>query len=113
MPYIIDWNGNTISTTPTEALWSNKGGQFKSVDGKSTYFPLPIAYRSAINIVGSFTVTPQFRNRADMLANMMYNSVDYWWLVYWINGIIDPFASLNTGDVLLIADISQVNALLK
>ena len=113
MPYIINWNGDTISTVPTEALWSNKGGIFKPAKGKLTYFPLPIAYRSAISIVGSFTVTAQFKNRADMLANMMYGSVDYSWLVLWINGILDPFASLNIGDVLLIADITMVNALLK
>jgi len=113
MSYVIDWNGNTLDASLNEALWSNKGGVFVPKLGTATYFPLPIAYRSGIPIVGSFTVTPPFRNRADLIAKHSYNNEDYWWLVYWINGILDPFNSLNTGDVLLVADISSINALLK
>lgn len=112
MPYIIDWDGNTISSSSKEALWSNKGGMFKPAGGKLTYFPLPLAYKSAIPVIGTFTITAQYKNRPDLIAKHLYQSEDYWWLVYWFNGILDPFKSLNVGDTILVADISSVNSLL-
>jgi hypothetical protein len=113
MPLIIDWNGNTITTAATESLWSNKGGLFTSSKGVLTYFPLPLAYRSAIPVTGKFKIPAAYQDRADLIAKYLYQSEDYWWLVYWMNGIIDPFASLKTGDTILVADIKRVNSLLK
>ena len=113
MPLVNDWNGRIISATPTEAMWSTRGGTFTSAKGVATYFPLPMAYRSAIPVVGKFTIPAAYANRADLIARELYQSEDYWWLVLWINGITDPFAALQTGDTLLIADLKTVNSLLK
>lgn len=113
MPLINDWNGNIISSTSTDSMWSNKGGLFKSSKGVLTYFPLPLAYRSAIPIAGKFVIPAAYQNRADLIAKQLYQSEDYWWLVYWINGISDPFASLKAGDTILVADISSINSILK
>lgn len=113
MPLIADWNGNVLSTSSSEATWSNKGGIFKSSHGIMTYFPLPIAYRKAIPVVGTFIVPAAYKNRADLVAKHLYQSEDYWWLVFWMNGIIDPFAALNPGDSILVADLTSVNAILK
>lgn len=112
MPLVIDWAGNTVNTTKTEAYWSTKGGTFTPIKGNPTYFPLPIAYRSAIPVIGTYSIPAQYKNRADLIAKQLYQSEDYWWLVYWMNGILDPFATLNPGDTLLIADIRTINSLL-
>lgn len=113
MPLITDWNGNTIASTSSEAVWSNKGGLFRSSKGVLTYFPLPMAYRSAIPVVGTFTVPAAYANRADLVAKYLYQSEDYWWLVFWMNGITDPFSALKAGDTVLIADLRSVNSMLK
>ena len=113
MPLLNDWNGNIISTTSTEAMWSNKGGIFRSSRGVLTYFPLPMAYRSAVPVVGKFVIPMAYKNRADLIAKHLYQSEDYWWLVFWMNGINDPFASLRTGDTILVADLHTINSMLK
>lgn len=112
MPLITNWNGTAISTSESNSYWSNKGGLFSPSKGQATYFPLPAAYRSAIKIVGKYTVPPSQKNRPDMIAYQLYGSEDYWWLVLWMNNLTDPFSSLNIGDTILIADLTDVNSLL-
>lgn len=112
MGLITDWNGNVIQAPSSEALWSNKGGIFTPNNSYSTYYPLPSAYRTAIPIVGTYIIPTQFENRADLIANAVYGSEDYWWLIFWFNGIIDPFSTLVAGTELLLADITTVNSLL-
>lgn len=112
MPLVVNWNGTTIKTTPTQQYWSNKGGNFTSKKGITTYFPLPLAYRTAISIAGTYTVPKEFEDRPDLIARAMYQSEDYWWLVYWFNGIVDPFSGPKMNDVLLIADINQITSML-
>jgi hypothetical protein len=109
MGFITDWNGNVIQSPTPESLWSNKGGIFTPAGRYVTYFPLPSAYRTAIPIVGTYIIPAYFENRADLIANALYASEDYWWLVYWFNGILDPFASLTAGTEILVADIVSVN----
>lgn len=112
MPLIVNWAGDAISTSSMDANWSNKGGTFTSKRGIKTYFPLPMSYNSAILVRGYYTVPAQFANRADMIAKYLYGSEDYWWLVFWMSGIIDPFTGPKIGDVITIADINQVTSLL-
>jgi hypothetical protein len=112
MPLVVNWAGTTLQTTPTQQYWSNKGGTFTAANGIKTYFPLPVAYRTAISAVGTYTVPKEYENRPDLIANVLYKSTDYWWLIYWFNGIVDPFSGPLVNDVLLIADINQVTSLL-
>lgn len=112
MSFITNWNGDVIQTPVSSALWSNKGGMFTPANSYTTYYPLPSAYRTAIPITGTYTIPAQFENRADLIANAIYGSEDYWWLVFWFNGIVDPFSTLTTGTVLLLADITTVNSIL-
>ena len=112
MSLITNYNGDVVQAPSASSLWSNKGGIFTPSNSYSTYYPLPSYYRTAIPTAGTYIIPPQFENRADLIANHIYGSEDYWWLVYWFNGIIDPFASLTTGTELLIADITTVNSTL-
>lgn len=113
MSFIVDWNGSVVSPAVPSALWSTKGGVFTSKIGINTYFPLPMSYAASIPIVGTFTVTAAEKNRADLIAKQLYDSEEYWWLVYWMNGIIDPFAALNVGDKINIADLTVLQTMVK
>ena len=105
-----DFNGNVISSSTPDSLWSNKGGIFTSYKGIKSYFPLPMFYRTQIPTIGSFIVTTEYQYRADLLARKLYGSEDYWWLIFWMSGIIDPFSGPKTGDIILIADINKLNS---
>ena len=37
--------------------------------------------------------------------------VDYWWLIFWMSGIVDPFSGPKIGDIVLIADLNSLNSL--
>ena len=113
MGLVINWNGNTVTTADQDALWSTKGAKFTSRIGINTYFPLPIKYSQNIPVIGRYTVTAATRDRADLIARELYGSEEYWWLVYWMNGITDPFAALNVGDAIFIADINTIRAMVK
>jgi hypothetical protein len=113
MGLIVNWNGDTVSSEDSSALWSFRGANFTSKIGVKTYFPLPMKYSSSVPVVGKYTVTASTKDRADLIARELYGSEEYWWLVYWINGIIDPFAALNVGDTLLIADISVITSMVR
>ena len=112
MTFIVNWNGDVVKSPPTTSLWSNKGGIFTPAKKYSTYFPLPSAYRTAIPTVGVYVVPTQFADRPDLIANHLYFAAEYWWLVLWFNGIIDPFAPIPSGTQLLVADIKTVHSLL-
>lgn len=113
MSFAINWNGQIIKPADQNALWSTKGGQFVSRIGITTYFPLPMSYASTIPVIGKYIVTAATKDRPDLIARELYQSEEYWWLVYWMNGITDPFSALNVGDILLIADISVIKSMVK
>ena len=112
MQLIVDWAGNTKQTTSSKMLWSSKGGLFTSTKGVSTYFPLPLKYRGAVTVIGTHKVTPSQEGRPDLLAKYLYDNEDYWWLIYWMSGIIDPFSGPKAGEIIYIADLAQIDTLL-
>ena len=112
MPLVINWAGDSIKTSDPESYWSTKGGLFTSASGIKTYFPLPMYYRNAISSKGIYVVPFEYAGRPDLIARELYGSEDYWWLVFWMSGIIDPFSGPSNGDKILIADINQIISVL-
>ena len=112
MSLITNFNGDVLQSPSASALYSNKGGIFTSIRNHNTYYPLPSAYRTAIPITGTYVIPKAFENRADLIANTLYGSEDYWWLVFWFNGMVDPFQNLTVGTIILVADITSVNSVL-
>lgn len=112
MSLITNWAGDVIQSPSASALYSNKGSIFMPIGKHATYYPLPSAYRTAISTVGTYVIPKMFENRPDLIANTLYGSEDYWWLVYWFNGMVDPFQNLTVGTVILVADITSVNSVL-
>ena len=113
MSFIVNWAGTVTKSPDASTLWSNQGSTFTPAKNYPTYFPLPSAYRSAISAVSSYTVPTQQANRPDLIATTLYGAEEYWWLVLWFNGFLDPFTTVPAGTVLLVADLTAVNSVLK
>ena len=107
----INWDGTVTQFPSQRDFWSSTGGTFKGASGESTYFPLPMAYRSTIPTVGYYTVPIKYEHRADLIAKELYSTEDLWWLVYWASGITDPF-KLVTGTSIRVVDLIELKRLL-
>lgn len=108
MAVITDWNGNVVIPNDPSKEWSQRGGIFNSAINIRTYFPIPSAYRNLIGQAGIHVVTAEEENRPDILAKNLYNSEDYWWLIYWMNGVLDPFSGPKAGNTIIIANLTDV-----
>lgn len=51
------------------------------------------------------TVPPEYAHRPDLIASVWLGSTEYWWQIMIINGIFDPFESLNRGDPILLPKV--------
>lgn len=113
MPVIFNWDGSIQqAATPTKER-TNKGGLFSGVRGATTYFPVAPAYRKLVPIIGYYKVPNNFADRPDLIAAQLYQSTDLWWVIYWSNGIIDPFGRPKAGETINIIDIDSLLKLLK
>lgn len=112
MPVILQWDGSFLEApTPTKER-TNKGGLFSGIRGEATYFPVAPAYSELLDTVGYYKVPPHFADRPDLIANHLYQSPDYWWVIYWSNKILDPFGRPAAGEVLRVIDIAKLKDLL-
>ena len=111
MPLNVNWNGDIIESPASENLRTQITGTFTSMNGITTYFPLPMSFASSVPIIGKYRVSSAYVNRPDLIAQELYSSSDLWWLVYWSNGTIDPFTGPIAGDILNIIDIVKFRSL--
>ena len=112
MTFVANWNGDVVVSPDSTKLWSSQGGVFSPASNYPTYYPLPSAYKNAIAVSGTYTVPYMYANRPDLIAYNVYGAEEYWWLVLWFNGLIDPFSAIPAGTVLLVADLSSVTSVL-
>lgn len=56
----------------------------------------------------SYRVSEQDILRPDLISYVNYNTKDYWWLILFYNGIVDPFSELEVGDLLYIPNLIDV-----
>lgn len=113
MPVIFNWDGSINQAADSTKERTTTGGQFKGVHGITTYFPPASAYSSLIPVIGYYSVPPNYADRPDLIANYLYGSPDYWWVIYWSNNIIDPFGRPASGETISIIDINSLSTLLK
>lgn len=50
-------------------------------------------------------VPPGYEHRADLLANLFYDTPTLDWLICWANNVNDPFEQLNVGDTIKILQL--------
>lgn len=53
----------------------------------------------------SYRISEQDILRPDLISENNYNTKDYWWLILFYNGIVDPFTELEVGDLLFIPNL--------
>jgi len=65
-----------------------------TVDGVQERDPLTLNYRDfePIRAMGTHEVTTDEVNRAYLVAYQEYSSVNLWWFVLAVNGVVDPWA---------------------
>ena len=113
MPVIVNWDGSIAQPPSPSKERTNKGGQFSGVRGETTYFPVASAYRQLVPVVGYYKVPNNYADRPDLIADHLYKSTDYWWVVLWSNNIIDPFGRPGAGEMINVIDINTLLSLLQ
>lgn len=111
MAVIINWNGDIIKSSEPTKERSNQGGMFTSAKNIKTYYPIAPMYSSLLPTTGVYKVPPHYAEKPALIANDIYGSEDYWWVIFWSNKIIDPFGRPYTGELLRIIDIQSLNKL--
>ena len=112
MPVIFNWDGSQMQPSSPNKERTNKGGVFIGSKNKPTYFPLASTYSSLLPTTGYYVVPPKYADRPDLIANELYQSTDYWWVILWSNDIIDPFGRPSAGETIRIIDIITLENLL-
>jgi len=46
--------------------------------------------------------------RPDLISYAVYGTVDYWWIILFVNDIDDPLTEIVAGDVLTIPNIADI-----
>ena len=112
MPVIFNWDGSINQPSSPTKERTNTGGRFKGVHGISTYFPPAGAYSKLVPVVGYYSVPTNFADRPDLIANFLYGSSDYWWVIFWSNKITDPFGRPAANETINVIDINALSKLL-
>ena len=112
MPVILKWDGSMLQQPDPTKERTSQGALFQGVHGITTYFPPAGAYSALVPVTGYYSVPPNFADRPDLIANFIYGSTDYWWVIFWSNQITDPFGRPRAGEVINIIDIKSLNNLL-
>jgi hypothetical protein len=55
--------------------------------------------------ISFYQVTGADLMRPDMISYKNYGTVNYWWIILFINGIADPFYDMHVGDILIIPSL--------
>lgn len=46
-----------------------------------------------------------FEHRPDLISDLFYGTVGYWWLLMLVNGVSDPNEGFNVNDLILIPEL--------
>lgn len=53
-------------------------------------------------------ITQEYLLRPDLISSKVYGTPDLWWVVYEMNGIIDPLFDLKIGQIIRVPSLSRV-----
>jgi len=80
--------------------------EFDYLDNNLSYFRMNYP-------VGQYLVTSKDLLRPDLISYTVYNSVEYWWIICYVNQILNPFTDLIPGMKLTIPSMYDLYAFLK
>ena len=68
-----------------------------------------LEYGNTINSLASLGSVEKFipagyEHRPDLISNLFFDTPNYWWAVMELNGLSDPFESLNVNDRVMLPD---------
>jgi hypothetical protein len=69
-----------------------------------------------ITITGAeakYNVPPEFEHRPDLISKRFYGTVDFWWAIMQVNGVLLPIRDLRAGITIIIPDIAEVTEALE
>ena len=55
-----------------------------------------------------YRVVSEDVGRLDLISFKVYNTVDYWWLIGYVNSVENVFVDINVGDVYIIPNLQDV-----
>ncbi len=112
MSLITNWDGSVlIPSNPTNDR-TTQLGSFLSIKNINTYYPLPSAYSNLVSTISFYKVPPKYAGRPDLIAAEVYGDAALWWVIFWANSIVDPFARPYVDEVINIIDIQSLKKLL-
>lgn len=112
MPVIINWDGSISSVQDPNKERTALGGLFTDSKNIKTYFPIAPIYSSLLPTISVYKVPPHYAEKPALIALDIYGSSDWWWVIYWSNGIIDPFGRPAANEILRVIDIQELQNLL-
>jgi hypothetical protein len=112
MSLITKWDGSILVPANSSNERTTKLGTFSAINNITTYYPVPSAYSELLSVVSLYKVPAKFGGRPDLIALDVYGDAAFWWIIFWANGIVDPFARPTVGEIINIIDISQMKQLL-
>lgn len=56
-----------------------------------------------------FMISESNAGRLDIISWLSYQTVDYWWVIGYFNGIVNPFYELTPGRIIRIPDKSTID----
>jgi hypothetical protein len=112
MSLTTKWDGSISTPTNSANERTTKLGTFLGINKVTTYYPVPSAYSELLNVTSLYKVPAKFGGRPDLIAQDVYGDASLWWVIFWANGIVDPFARPAADEVISIIDIAQMKQLL-
>lgn len=107
----VNWNGDIIKSSEPTKERSTLGGMFTSAKNIQTYYPLAPIYSRLLPTINIYKVPPHYAEKPGLIAKELYGSEDYWWVIFWSNGVIDPFGRPYTGELIRVINIQDLNNL--
>lgn len=55
-----------------------------------------------------YTIQYDEIQRPDIISIRNYSKIDYWWIILYVNEIVDPFNELQEGDIIRIPNVKDI-----
>lgn len=65
-----------------------------------------------MRILTNYLVEGQYEGHPELISYKFYGTVDYWWVLCFVNEIIDPISDIKAGTLLRIPELTAIEAAL-
>ncbi len=111
MSLVTKWDGSVQVPANSANERTTKLGNFVAINKITTYYPIPSAYSKLLATAYLYQVPPKYAGRPDLIAKELYQDSALWWVVFWANSIVDPFARPYPNEIIRIINIQDMKNL--